>query len=278
MRVSLFASTYNTSQFGRRRRARSTHSATTTMPNSRKRKPSVAIQGPVAKQQRINSPIVISDDSDDDIRQISPPRLTAKQKGKGRASPETDDPSCRLHDIDIISIPDDEAPIFPTTSPHQTPLEVPDRLSSDSVRETSVEFEASSETLPPDQILEQFKGLFFGERKCSRCEKSIQPARSPVRSSPLVPFLLPTNSYRRYRRISRASQNHSTFSVQIVKSITVVGVCHPFSVSCHAASMSAIQPSVAPALVSLPSLRSLRYWIPIIYASCPTPRNASAVP
>jgi hypothetical protein len=59
-----------------------------------------------------------------------------------------------------------------------------------SVKETSYEFEASSEALPPDQILEQFKDLFFGERQCSRCERSIQPARNPVCSLPLVSFLL----------------------------------------------------------------------------------------
>ena len=174
-------------------------SATTPMPDSRKRKSSVTIQGPIAKLQRNNSPIVISDDSDDDVRQISPPRLTAKQKGKGRATPETDDPPPRLSDIDVISIPDDEPPIFPTASSHQTPLEVSDRQSSDSLRETSVEFETSSDTLPPHRVFEQFKDLFFGERKCSQCEKSIQPARSPVCGPPLVPFLLLTHSCRRYR-------------------------------------------------------------------------------
>ena len=182
------ASTYNTSQFGRRHRSLDPlFPCPTTMPISRKRKSSVSIQGPVAKQQRHSSPIVISDDSDDDVHQISPPRLTAKQKGKGRVAPETDDPPRRLCDIDVISIPDDEAPIFPTASPHQTPLEVPDHQSFDFVKETSVEFEASSEALPPDQILEQFKDLFFGDRKCSQCEKSIKPTRSPVCSSPLVP-------------------------------------------------------------------------------------------
>lgn len=162
------------------------------MPNPRKRKSSITIQGSAEKHQRKDSPIVISDDSDDDVRQISPPRLTAKQKGKGRAAPETDDPPRLLRDIDVISIPDDEAPIFTTASSHQTLLEVLDHQSSDSVQETSVGFEASSEDIPPDQILERSKDLFFGDRRCSQCEKSIQLAHSPVCSSPLVPFLLLT--------------------------------------------------------------------------------------
>ncbi|KAF9786880.1 hypothetical protein BJ322DRAFT_1052442 [Thelephora terrestris] len=155
------------------------------MQSSRKRKLSVTSQGTSSKQPRIDSPIVISDDSDDDARQISPPPLTAKQKGKGRAVPETVDPPPRLRDIDVISISDDEAPISPALSCPQTPLEVLKHQFSPSVKETSNEFEASSEALPPDQILEQFKDLFFGERQCSRCEKSIQPARSPRMSTDL---------------------------------------------------------------------------------------------
>ncbi|KAF9654435.1 hypothetical protein BDM02DRAFT_3196787 [Thelephora ganbajun] len=154
------------------------------MPNSRKRKSSVTIQGPVTKQPRNQTPIVISDDSDDDIRQISPPRLTAKQKGKGRAVPETDDPPRRLRDIDVISIPDDEAPILPAVSRHQTPLEVPDHQ-LDFVKETSAELGTSSEAFPPDQILEQCRDLFFGERKCSQCESKIQPIRNPAASTDL---------------------------------------------------------------------------------------------
>jgi hypothetical protein len=247
--------------------------------SSRKRKSSLTIQAPAAKQQRNNSPIVISDDSDDDIRQTSPPRLTARQKGKGRAGPETNDPPPRLPDIDVISIPDDEPPIFPTASSHQTPLEVSDRQSLDSLKETSVEFEASNEALPPHQILEQFKDLFFGERNCHQCAKSIKPTRDPVCSPPLITFLLLTHSCRRCRKISRVSQNCSTFSAQIVKSITVVGVCHPFRVPRHVArSKNVIQSSVALALEYSLFLRSLRYWISIICTSCPTPRNGSAVP
>lgn len=165
---------------------------TATMPNPRKRKSSLTIQGPVVKQRSFNSPIVISDDSDDDVRQIPPPRLTTKQKGKARAVPETVDPPRQLRDIDVISIPDDEAPIFPTASTRQTPLKASDRQSSVSVKESSVEFEASSEALPPDQVLEQFKDLFFGERDCSQCGKSIQPTRNSVCSSTLASFLLLT--------------------------------------------------------------------------------------
>ena len=146
----------------------------------RKRKSSVTIQGPIAKQPRANSPIIISDNSDDDIRQISPPRLTAKQKGKGRAVLETVDPSRRLHDVDVITISDDETPVIPVVSRPQTPLKVPGHP-LDPVKETYIEFEASSE-VPPDQILERFKDLFFGDGKCSQCEKSISPTRSPVRS------------------------------------------------------------------------------------------------
>ena len=251
------------------------------MSNSQKRKPSVTIQGPIAKQRRI-SPIVISDDSDDDVRQVSPPRLTAKQKGKCRASPETDDPPPQLRDIDVISITDDddgEAPVLLTASHHQTPLEVSDRQSPNFIKETSVEFEASSETLPPDQILEQFKNLFFGQRKCSQCERSIQPTLIHVCRSPHVPFLPLIYSYRRCRQISRMSQDCSTFSAQIVKSITAVDACHPSSVSRHVArSTNAIQPGVALALESSPFLKSLRCWTSTIYMSYPTPRNASAVP
>lgn len=190
--LPLVASTYNTSQFGRRERSSlptSAPTATTSMSNSRKRKLSIATEGISSKQPRTESPIVISDDSDDDVRQISPPPLTAKQKGKRRAVPETDDLSRRLCDIDVISISDDEAPILPALSRHQTPLEVLDHQSSVSVKETPIEFEVPSEALPPDQILERFRDL-FGERKCSQCEKSIQPARSPVCILPLVAFLL----------------------------------------------------------------------------------------
>ena len=163
-----------------------TLSASTTMSNSRKRSASVTIYSPVTKQPRNHTPIVISDDSDDDIRQISPPRLTAKQKGKGRAPPETDDPLPRLRSVDVISISDDEAPI-PSAVSLQTPLAIPDRQ-PDALEETPVEFEASSETHPPDQILEQFRDLFFGERKCSKCERLIQPVRDPVCGSPLIPL------------------------------------------------------------------------------------------
>ena len=187
------ASTYNTSQSGRRqrplKRSPFTLATTTTMLNPLKRKLSVATQGSAAKHPRNDSPIIISDGSDDDIRQISPPRLTAKQKGKNRAALETDDPPRRLCDIDVISIPDDEAPISPTHSRDQSPPDAPDHQSLVSVKETPVEFDAPSEALPPDQTVEQFKDLFFGERKCSRCEKSIQPARSLVCGSPLVPLL-----------------------------------------------------------------------------------------
>ena len=169
-------------------RSPSSLTATTTMLTPLKRKLSVTSQGSAAKHPRNDSPIIISDDSDDDIRQISPPRLSAKQKGKSRAAPETDDPSRRLCDIDVISIPDDEAPIFPAHSRDQSPLEVPDHQSLVSAKETSVEFDAPNEALPPDQILDQFKDLFYAERKCSRCEKSIQPTRSLVCASPLVPL------------------------------------------------------------------------------------------
>ena len=249
------------------------------MPNSRKRKSSVTIQGPLSKQQRNDSPIVISDDSDDDVRHVTPPRLTAKQKGKGRAALGTDDSPRRPRDIDVISIPDDEPPIFPTASPHQTPLEVPDHQSSESIKEMSAEFEASSEALPPDQILEQFKDIFLGENKCSQCARSVQPVRSPVCSSPHISSLLLTCSCRYYRQISKISQNRSTFSAQIVKSVIAVDACHPFSVSHHVAkSMNAIQSSVALALESSPFLRSLRYWISTIFMSCLTPGNVLPVP
>jgi hypothetical protein len=229
------------------------------MPTSRKRKPSLTIQGPVAKQPRNNTPIVISDDSDDDVRQISPPRLTAKQKGKGRAGPETEDPSLQLRDIDVISIPDDDPPILPAVSRPQTPLEVPDHQ-LDFVKEASIEFEASSEGLPPDQILEQFKDLFFGERKCSRCDKSIQSTRSLVCGLPLVSFILLT-SHRRCQQTSRALQSYSTFSAPVVKSVTVVDACPPFSVPRRVArSMNVILSSAALASESSPFLRSLRFW------------------
>ena len=164
--------------------ARIALSATTTMPNPRKRKPSVTIQGPVVKQSRSLTPIVISDDSDDDVRQISPPRLTAKEKGKARAVPETDEPSRRLRDIDVISIPDDEEPILSVVSRHQTPLEVPDQL--DPVKETVDEPVALNEIHPPDQTLEQFRDIFFGESHCSRCKKLIRPIQNPVSSLPPV--------------------------------------------------------------------------------------------
>jgi len=167
--------------------ARIALSATTTMPNPRKRKPSVTIQGPVVKQSRSLTPIVISDDSDDDVRQISPPRLTAKEKGKGRAVPETDDPPRRLRDIDVISIPDDEEPILPVVSRHQTPLEVPDHQ-LDPVKETFDEPVALNELHPPNQTLEQFRDIFFGESQCSRCKRLIRPIRNPV--SGLPPILL----------------------------------------------------------------------------------------
>lgn len=155
------------------------------MPNLRKRKPSVTIQGPVAKQPRNLTPIAISDDSDSDVRQISPPRLTAKQKGKGRAGPETDDPPRRLPDIDVISIPDDEEPILPAVSRHQTPLEVPDHQ-LDPVKETFNEPVTSNETHPPDQILENFRDLFFGESQCSQCKRLIRPIRNHVCGLPPV--------------------------------------------------------------------------------------------
>lgn len=169
--------------------------ATTTMPNSQKRKPSVTVQGPVAKHPRNNTPIVISDDSDDDIRQTSPPRLTAKQKGKGRAAPEIDDPPPRLRDIDVIYIPDDDEPIQPAVSRHQTPLEAQDHQ-LDPIKETLDELEASSEMHPPDQILEQFRNLFFGERKCSQCERPIQPIRNPVCELPPILLMKLTLRYR----------------------------------------------------------------------------------
>ena len=167
---------------------RITLSASTTMSNSRKRSASITIHSPVTKQQRRHSPIVISDDSDNDIRQISPPRLTAKQKGKARAPPETGDPPHRLRSVDVISISDDEAPIPSAVSPQQTPLAVPDHQ-PDSFEETPVELETSNEIHPPDQTLEQFRDLFFGERKCSQCKRPIQPIRNTVCGSPLV---LPT--------------------------------------------------------------------------------------
>jgi len=154
-----------------------TRITSTTMSNSRKRSASIVIHNPVTKQARSHTPIVISDDSDDDIRQTSPPRLTAKQKGKGRAPPETGDSPYRLRSV--ISISDDEAPIQSTVSLQQTPLAVPDHQ-PDSFEETLVELETSSEIHPPDQILEQFRDLFFGERKCSQCKRPIQPTRNPV--------------------------------------------------------------------------------------------------
>jgi len=204
------------------------------MPNSRKRKPSITIQGPVQKQPRNSTPIVISDDSDEDVRQITPPRLTAKQKGKGRAVPKTDDPPLRLRDVDVISIPDDEAPIPPTVSRHQTPSEVPDHQ-LDSINETPDELEASSEIRPPDQILEQFRNLFFGERKCSQCERPIRPVRSPVCGLPLVQLIKLTRSYRWCQRISRTSQSCSTCSARIVNSIIAVDACRPFGATLRAA-------------------------------------------
>ena len=164
------------------------------MPNPLKRKSSVPIHGPVTKQPRAHTPIVISDDSDDDARQISPPRLTAKQKGKGRALPETDNPPHRLRSVEVISISDDEAPAPPAVSRQQTPLEVSD-TQYDTLNETPTEFEASSEIHPPDQILERFRDL-FGERKCSQCETQIRPTRSPVCGSPLVLFTGLTWGYR----------------------------------------------------------------------------------
>ena len=231
------------------------------MPNSRKRKPSVTIQGPVPKQPRNNSPIVISDDSDDDVRQISPPRLTAKQKGKGRAAPKTDDPPHRLRDIEVISIPDDEAPIPPTVSRHQTPLEIPEHQ-LDLVKETSDGLEVSSEIHPPDQILEHFRDLFFGERKCSRCERPIQPVRSPVCGLPLVLLIKLTWSHRWCQQISRTSQSCSTCPARIVKSIIAVDACRPFGAPRHAVgSMNVIQSSVVLVFKSSPFLRSLRFWI-----------------
>lgn len=231
------------------------------MPNSRKRKPSVTIQGPVAKQSRNHSPIVISDDSDDDIRQISPPRLTAKQKGKGRVVPETDDPSRRLRDVDVISIPDDEEPIPSTVSRHQTPLEVLDHW-FDSVKETSDDLEASSEIHPPDQILEQYRDLFSGERKCSRCERPIRPIRNPVCTLPLALSIKLTRSHRWCQQISRTSQSRFTRSAPIAKSITVVDACPPFRAPHSVArSMNAIQPNAVRALESSPFLRSSRFWI-----------------
>ena len=234
------------------------------MPNSRKRKPSVTVQGPVAKQPRNCTPIVISDDSDDDIRQISPPRLTAKQKGKSRAVPETDDPPLRLRDIDVISIPDDEEPILPTVSRHQTPLEVPDHQLN-SVIATSDELEASSEVRPPDQILGQFRDVFIGERKCSQCERPIRSIRNPVCSSPLVLLIKLTQSYRRYQQISGASQSYFTCSAPIAKSTTVVAACPPYRAPRHVVrSMNAIQSNAVLALESSPFLRSLQFWIPTI--------------
>lgn len=243
---------------------RTAPSATTTMPSSRKRKPSVTIQGPVVKQPRNHTPIVISDDSDDDVRQISPPRLTAKEKGKGRAIPETDDPPRRLRDIDVISIPDDEEPILPAISRHQTPLEVPDHQ-FDSVKETFDELEASSEIHPPDQILEQFRDLFFGERRCSRCKKPIRPIRTPVCGLPPVLFMKLTSNYRWCQQTSRTSQNCSTCSASIAKSITVVDACPPCRAPRHAARpVNVRQPNAVLVFESSPFLRSLRSWTLII--------------
>lgn len=162
-------------------------SATSTMLNSRKRKRSVTVEGPIAKQSKDDAPIIISDDSDDEIRHITPPRLTSKQKGKSRALPETDDSPLRLRDIDIISIPDDEEHIVPV-SRHQTPLEISDHQ-PDPAEGTPDELEASNEVRPPDRILEQFRNVFFGERKCSKCERPIQPVRTPVCSLPPVLYM-----------------------------------------------------------------------------------------
>ena len=245
--------------------ARITLSATTiSMPNSRKRKPSVTVQGPIAKQPRNNSPIVISDDSDDDIRQTSPPRLTAKQKGKSRAVLETDDPPPRLRDIDVISIPDDEEPIQLAVSRHQTPLRAPDHQ-LDPIKETFDELEPSSEMRPPDQILEQFRNLFFGERKCSQCESPIPPIRNPVCGLPLILFMKLTLCYRWCQQISRTSQSCFICSAPIVKSITVVDACPQFRAPRHAArSTNVIQSNVVLVLESSPSLRFLRSWTPAI--------------
>ena len=164
---------------------RVTPSATSTMVTSRKRKQSITVEGPVAKQPRNDTPIIISDDSDDEIRHISPPRLTAKQKGKGRALPETGDPPPRLRDIDVISIPDDEEPVLLAVSRHQTPLEISDHQ-LDPAERTFDELEISNEMHPPDRILEQFRNIFFGERKCSQCGRPIQPVRNHVCGLPSV--------------------------------------------------------------------------------------------
>jgi hypothetical protein len=202
------------------------------MPNPRKRKASVTIHSPVAKQQRNHTPIVISDDSDDD-RQISPPRLTAKQKGKSRALPGTGNPPHQLRDdSDVICISDDEPPTPPAAPRQQAPLEVPGHQPG-SPKEASAELEASSEIHPPDQVLEQFRDLFFDERKCSRCETPIRPIRSPVCGSPLVLFIELTRGCRWHRQISRALQSYSTRSAPIVKSTTVVGACHLFGAPRH---------------------------------------------
>ena len=230
------------------------------MPGSRKRKPSVTIHSPVTKQPRKQTPIVISDDSDDDIRQISPPRLTAKQKGKGRAPPETGDPRHQLRDIDVISISDDEAPIPPAVSRQQTPLEVQDHQ-PDSLKETSVELEVSSEIYPPDQLLERFRDLFSGERKCSQCERPIQSTQNPVCGPPLIPLVKLTWSYR-CRQTFRILQSCSTCSVPTVESTTVVDACHPFGAPRRVAEpTNVIRSSVALVFESLPSLRSLEFWI-----------------
>jgi len=232
------------------------------MPSSRKRKPSVIVQGPVAKQPRNNTPIVISDDSDDDVPQTSPPRLTAKQKAKGRAVPETDDPQPRLLDIDVISIPDDEEPILPAVSRHQTPLEVSDHQ-FDPIKETFGELEASCEIHPPDQILEQSRHLFFGERKCSQCERPIRPIRNPVCGLPLIQSMKLTLRYRRCQQISGTSQSYFTSPAPIAKSTTVVGACPQFRAPRHAArSTNAVRPNAVLALESSPFLRSLRFWTP----------------
>ena len=234
------------------------------MSDSRKRKPSNAIHSPVAKQPRNQTPIVISDDSDDDIRQISPPRLTAKQKGKGRAPPETDGLSHQLRDVDVISISDDEAPIPSAISRQQTPLEVPDHQ-PDSLKETSAELELSSEVYPPDQILEQFRDIFFGERKCSQCERAIRPVRSPVCRSPFIPFIKLTWSCRWHLQIARTLQSRSTCSASSAESVTAVDACRPFSAPRRVGkSMNVIRSSVALVFESSPFLRSLGFWIPAI--------------
>ena len=212
-------STYNTSQSGKARviarpllppRLRLHY----IMPDNPKRKSSVTTQEPFAKRLRNNSPIVISDNSDEDIQQISPLRLTAKQKGKGRAVSELRDPPRQLCGGDIITISDDEAPAL---SRQKTPPEVSYPQSSKSVKGTPLEFEAYTETLSPDQMLAQFRDVSFGERMCSQCRKPIQPPQRPVCGSPLIPSILLIYHYRKYRQISGISRNCFTFSAPIVK-------------------------------------------------------------